>query len=147
MAESQKKGEAFELRVKALLEQHEFQVERDVLIAGNQVDLVARRSLGPVPEVFVIECKAYADPVGANDVNVFIGEVTASQREEDPRVRGIIVSASGFTRNAKRSAEIPRWARRTETDLCRSEIWESGSGCRCHGLGWHAPKSCTCNEV
>ena len=44
MAESQKKGEAFELRVKALLEQHGFQVERDVLIAGNQIDLVARRS-------------------------------------------------------------------------------------------------------
>jgi hypothetical protein len=39
MAESQKKGEAFELRVKAPLAGHGFHVERDVLIAGNQVDL------------------------------------------------------------------------------------------------------------
>jgi hypothetical protein len=39
MAESQKKGKAFELRVKALLEGHGFQVERDVLIAGNQTNL------------------------------------------------------------------------------------------------------------
>jgi HEAT repeat protein len=117
MAESQEKGEAFELHVKALLEQHDFQVERDVLIAGNQVDLVARRSVGPVPEVFVIECKAYADPVGANDVNVFIGEVTAAQREEDPRVRGIIVSTSGFTRNAKRSAAAAGVTCLTVTEL------------------------------
>ena len=39
MAESQEKGEAFELRVKAPLERHGFKVERDVLIAGNQIDL------------------------------------------------------------------------------------------------------------
>lgn len=77
MAGSQDKGEAFELRVKALLEQHGFQVERDVLIAGNQIDLVARRSAGPVPEVYVVECKAHAKPVGVNAVNVFIGELGA----------------------------------------------------------------------
>jgi HEAT repeat protein len=103
MAESQEKGEAFELRVKALLEQHGFRVERDALIAGNQIDLVARRSVGPVPEIFVVECKAHARPVGVNDVNVFIGEVAAVQRE-DPRVRGIFVSSKGFTKEAKRSA-------------------------------------------
>jgi HEAT repeat protein len=103
MAESQEKGEAFELRVKALLEQHDFRVERDVLIAGNQIDLVARRSVGPVPEVFVVECKAYTQRVGVNDVNVFIGEVAAAQRE-DPRTRGVFVSSNGFTKEAKCSA-------------------------------------------
>ncbi len=103
MSRSQDKGEAFELRVKALLERHGFQVERDVLIAGNQTDLAARRSVGPVPEVYVVECKARADSVGANDVNVFIGEVEAARRE-DPRRRGIFVSESGFTRYAKSSA-------------------------------------------
>jgi HEAT repeat protein len=116
VARSQNKGEAFELRVKALLEEHGFQVERDVLIAGNQIDLLARRSLGPVPEVYIVECKDEAKPIGVNKVNIFIGEVAAA-RQGKPRARGIFVSSNGFTREAKSTAAATGVTCLTITDL------------------------------
>jgi HEAT repeat protein/DNA-binding CsgD family transcriptional regulator len=116
MAKSQDKGTAFELHIKALLEVHGFQVERDVLIAGNQIDLLARRSVGPVPEVYVVECKDRAKPIGVNEVNVFVGEVAAA-RQGEPRMRGIFVSSNGFTREAKSTAAATGVTCLTAADL------------------------------
>lgn len=103
MEEKDDKGKLFEQSVKFLYQSFGFKVYSDTLVNGNQIDLIAELQKAGILYRNMIECKAYDDNVGIDDVNIFIGRFLSAKLEKKAD-KGILVTTTGFTRNAKEAA-------------------------------------------
>ena len=66
-----KKGQSFEDRVARLLTLHGYRVEREQLLDGNRVDLIASRQSGLRSECYLVECKDHGKPLGKSVLEKF----------------------------------------------------------------------------
>ncbi|MGC8490123.1 MAG: KGGVGR-motif variant AAA ATPase [Syntrophobacteraceae bacterium] len=90
-----KKGQAFEDRVARLLTLLGYRVEREQLVDGNRVDLIASGQEGLARACYLVECKDHAKPVGKSILESFrtwLDGDNAKQR----RAKGLVV-ARGFS--------------------------------------------------
>ena len=67
---------------------------------ARQIDISVKRSIGNYEILVVIDCKDYSRPVNVKDVEAFIGMI-----QDVHANKGVIVSASGFTKTAKTRGE------------------------------------------
>jgi hypothetical protein len=94
-------GKAFEQRVADAYKTLGFQVTPNVQLGGKQTDLLARHDIAGGPTVkLAIECKDHAKAVGNADVLTFVARV-AAQVASSAITGGVLVSASGFTADAR----------------------------------------------
>jgi predicted NACHT family NTPase len=100
-----KQGTDFEMEIFTLLKSLGFKVERDVLIAGRQIDLVAKYEL-PLNNVYcvIIECKDHQSKVNVTQIERFGVVKSAIERRMDVD-SGFFISRSGFTKEAKAFAK------------------------------------------
>jgi hypothetical protein len=98
-------GYALERRVAAIFRTLGAKVEHDVSLAGSQIDLVVRegRAAGQ-PITTIIECKAFARPVGVEPVLTLAG-LSYLFKQRHLIDRAMIVSTNGFTRQAREAAK------------------------------------------
>lgn len=102
---SQAPGKAFEQRVVDAYQALGFRVTPNTQLPGKQTDLVARQDVpGASPIKLAVECKDHAEPVGNEEVLKFIHRVVA-QTANATITEGVLVSASGFTADARAAAE------------------------------------------
>jgi hypothetical protein len=75
-----------------------------VIIAGMEVDLLIEDhvSLGP-PMKTIVECKSYMNPVGIQDVRILVNKLMFLSKVSVKR--GVLLSTSGFTKQASIVAE------------------------------------------
>jgi len=95
----------FEREVASIFRALGAEVRHDVAVAGNQIDVIAReKTASGRPVTTIIECKAYQRPVGIAVVNALSGlfHLLKARGEADA---AILVSLSGFTREARASAD------------------------------------------
>jgi nucleoside 2-deoxyribosyltransferase len=80
-------------------------VERQVALAGVQVDIVVDRSVedGSTRRT-IVECKAYDRPVGANEIRS-LGAVLELLQERALAQSALIVSQAGFSNDAREVAQ------------------------------------------
>ncbi len=116
------KGEAFERRVGRLFELLGYQVERDRLLAGRQVDLVLRDSSGPLKRDYIVECKDQARPVSTSQFDAFVGRLIAARKAGHARIRGVMVSSVGFVKEVVAQSEYHDIEVVSITDLEKSLI-------------------------
>ncbi len=105
---SQEKGLAFEREVAELVRTlGARRVVHNSIIDGYQIDIFAESTLsgtGLGTVRTVIECKAYVRPVGVEAIHAF-GSVFINLRHTGKVDKGIVVSLSGFTAQAKAAAD------------------------------------------
>jgi len=116
------KGRIFESRIANLFGLLGFSVNTDVLIAGRQVDLLLEDRQATLTRTYIVECKNQATPVSASQYDAFRGRLHAAKHSINPRIRGIIVSSVGFTREVKAQSEFDDVELLTITDLETSLI-------------------------
>lgn len=95
----------FERQVASTFRAWGAEVQRDVSVAGNQIDvLVKEKTASGQSLTTVVECKAQIRPVGVERVNALAGlfELLRSRQLADA---AMLVSRSGFTRQAREAAE------------------------------------------
>jgi len=98
-------GWEFERKVAAIYRTLGAKVEHDVALAGNQIDLLINELTPSGSQVrTAVECKNYTRPVGVDVVNAF-GTLSYLLKQRQLIDRALLVSASGFTRQAKESAK------------------------------------------
>lgn len=66
----------------------------------RQIDIVIKSNVGQIPVLIIVDCKDYRNPVDVKDVEEFMGLV-----DDVGANKGIIVSASGFTKTANTRAQ------------------------------------------
>ncbi|MFA5805818.1 MAG: restriction endonuclease [Melioribacteraceae bacterium] len=66
----------------------------------RQIDISVRQSIGNYDILVAIDCKDYSRPVDVKDIEAFIGMI-----QDIHANKGVVVSASGFTKTAKRRGE------------------------------------------
>jgi tetratricopeptide (TPR) repeat protein len=82
-----------------------WKVEHDVDLIGNQIDVYAELTTsGHLLHRIAVEVKDWKSPVGIDQVNRF-GHIVELLRGERLIDEGIIVSATGFSRQARRAAK------------------------------------------
>jgi hypothetical protein len=92
----------FERQVGHVLTLAGYEVERDCLLAGGQTDILATKTIGPITNRLIIECK-YSEinkSVGIDQVENFVARVI-TLRSDDLIDAGLLVTNSDFTKNAK----------------------------------------------
>jgi tetratricopeptide (TPR) repeat protein len=106
MTEATNTGKQLEIDVaQAYRQMGAWKVEHNVEIGGNQIDVYAElETPGRLLHRIAVEVKDWNSPVGIDIVNRFghIAKLLHSQRLID---EGLIVSASGFSRPARRAAQ------------------------------------------
>lgn len=103
--DSQTSGKAFEQRVTDAYQTLGFRVTPNVQLPGKQTDLIARQDVPGASSIkLAIECKDHAAPVGNTEVIDFISRVI-TQTGDLTITEGVLVSASGFTADARAAAE------------------------------------------
>jgi nucleoside 2-deoxyribosyltransferase len=95
----------FERQVAAIYRALGADVEHNAVIAGNQVDVLVReRTASGTTLRMAIETKAYTRPVGVDVTNSFAA-IAALLRQRGLIDRAVLVSRSGFTPQARASAD------------------------------------------
>jgi RNA polymerase sigma factor (sigma-70 family) len=81
-----------------------YQVHRNVLINGCQIDLMAEYRTGMIPLRLMVECKDYGDSrtVGVEEIKTFSGVLHAARGKAVDK--GLFVTTHGFTKEAKELA-------------------------------------------
>lgn len=80
-------------------------VKHDVALAGNQIDILIEEHTSSGTELrTAIECKSFSKPVGVDIVNSIAG-LAVLLKSRNLVDQFVIVSASGFTRASRESAE------------------------------------------
>ena len=97
-------GDSFEAEALLALESLGFNVQRNLLLDGSQIDLLASRNLDIASQTFVVETKDHVSPIGVEAVRSFSSAVRAVQRAM-PRAEGLFISSKGFTAEARAHAE------------------------------------------
>jgi hypothetical protein len=91
----------FEQQVAELYRRLGFTVTHNERLVNQQVDIIAEKRVSGIGEVFlIVECKSHGRPVGVNDVAKFFASVVIA-RHHNRAFGGVMVSASGFTADAK----------------------------------------------
>ncbi|MDY7095976.1 MAG: restriction endonuclease, partial [Acidobacteriota bacterium] len=88
-----RQGKSFEDRVARLLELHGYRVEREQILGGHKVDLVARIVGGLDEQCWWVECKDHRKPIGVkvfDELGVWIG----GQAGRAQGARGMVVARS-----------------------------------------------------
>ncbi|ALG06503.1 restriction endonuclease [Kibdelosporangium phytohabitans] len=100
MSSGNLKGDAFEEEVAKLLRLKGYKVERNVLLSGTQIDLVARRNDILDNVCLVVECGDRTEPVG---IKMIKEKSAVLMSLTDPRYmfRMLYVSRNGFTAEAR----------------------------------------------
>ena len=99
------RGRKFEDKVAAVLSLMDLEVTQNTMIAGRQVDAIARGKAGLQPIDYIVECKDHEKPRGVSDLDSLHARVVAYQRNENrPWAQGLLVAANGFTAEAKAHA-------------------------------------------
>ncbi len=94
----------FEREVADLYRSLGAQVRHDVSVAGNQIDLVVIETTSSGSTITrVVECKAYAAPVGIEPIRSFAA-LARLLRERNLADAATLVSANGFSRFARDAA-------------------------------------------
>lgn len=94
----------FEWITKIGLEAIGYEVDKDVLIAGSQVDLYAEKSQPLLKHRLVVECKDYKKPIGVEQIRNFSALINAVDTKEKP-ISGLFVAKCGFTNTARAFAK------------------------------------------
>jgi predicted RecB family endonuclease len=94
----------FELTTKLGLEAIGYNVTRDVLLAGSQVDLYAERPHQLDVHRILVECKDHKGEISVEAVRQFAALVNACSTQARP-VNGLMVSREGFTKQARAFAQ------------------------------------------
>lgn len=95
----------FERRIAAIYRTLGASVEHNVVLAGNQIDILITEETRAGAKVrSAIECKYFSRHVGINVVNAFAG-LASLLRERRLIHKAIIVSNSGFTPHARTAAQ------------------------------------------
>jgi nucleoside 2-deoxyribosyltransferase len=98
-------GRDLERRVAAIFRSLGASAEHDVSLAGSQVDVVVREASAAGKTITtMIECKAYARPVGIEAI-VALASISYLLKQRKLIDRAMIVSTNGFTRQARDSAK------------------------------------------
>lgn len=97
-------GRRFEEKVKDVLELLGYQVELDVLINGDQVDIIAQKSDGPLKIFFLVECKDESERIGVKKIRDLFARVRTAEAKY-LGIRGLFVSTKGFTKEANSTAK------------------------------------------
>ena len=95
----------FERQVASTFRASGAEVQRDVSVAGNQIDVLVKEETASGQSLTtIVECKAHSRPVGVELVNALAGlfELLRSRKLADA---AMLVSRSGFTRQAREAAE------------------------------------------
>ncbi len=108
--------QAFEEKVAAILRSRGASVRANCNLGGNQIDVLASFSVLGTPVVFAVECKCWGRRIGKDEVNDFALTV-AKLRMDGVVDRGILVSASGFAKDAWLAASASLVELRTLEDL------------------------------
>ena len=106
MAKKAKTGKELEQRVaEAYRKMGAWKVQHDVELAGNQIDVyVELETPGRLQHRIAVEAKDWSKPVGIDVVNKF-AIIVNLLRGKGLIDEGVIVSASGFSRQARNAAE------------------------------------------
>jgi len=96
------KGMSLERLIEKYLKRYEFKTERNVILNGHEIDVLAHKRVGPFSFDLIVEAKCYSNPVGKEDVMKF------SQVIADTGYKGIMVTASEFTKDAREYAKSKR---------------------------------------
>jgi WD40 repeat protein/MinD-like ATPase involved in chromosome partitioning or flagellar assembly len=113
----QERGRKFEDKVAAVLRLMDMEVEQNAIVAGRQVDMLAHGKSGLQEIRYVVECKDHRKPTGADDLDSLHSRVVAYQREQ-PGAQGLLVSAKGFTAEARaNAAKLPGILLKTYDEL------------------------------
>jgi restriction endonuclease Mrr len=98
-------GQEFESLIKALLVEMGFQAELTEVTGDGGIDIIATLDRPFVGGRYILQCKRYAENnlVGAPAIRDFYGAVTA-----DRAIKGIFITTSDFTAQAKEFAEQTR---------------------------------------
>ena len=103
-AEAAQKGFRFEREVAAIYRTLGASVEQDVVLAGNQIDILLEESTSSGSKLRIaIECKSYSRPAGIEVVNQF-ASLIALLKQRGIVDRGVIVASQGFTKQARAAA-------------------------------------------
>jgi hypothetical protein len=103
-ADHTNQGTRFENHVARLLDMLGFSVERNVLMNGRQIDLVATDGRGPISSRYIVECKDQTHNVTTAEFDSFQAKVQGGRNNGDPRLGGIFVTTTGFVKEAKAQA-------------------------------------------
>lgn len=99
------RGYQFEREVAAIYRALGARVEQDVVVAGNQIDIVVKEETASGSRITtVIECKSFSRPVGVEVVNQF-APLVGLFKERGLADKGTIVASEGFTKQAKAAAK------------------------------------------
>ena len=109
------RGRTFESRVAKLLSLLGYRVEREQLIDGNRVDLVARKQSGLRSECYLVECKEHTRPIGKNVIEKLHAWLNGNQARE-MRAEGMVV-ATAFSPQALTFAKQSAILAHTPEDL------------------------------
>ncbi len=127
------KGKHFEQEVVKILRLKGFDVEQDVHVAGSQIDILFKKKkpFGNSYDIYICECKNLRHPVGIELIHRFSGVRTAvTHYLQDNQIASycdaLIVSAAGFTREAKAIAKTLNIILLTYRELL-SELMDSDS--------------------
>ena len=100
MTTTKQKGDEFEDEVEHLLRLKGYVVERNALISGTQIDLVARKSDLLTNVVLLVECTDRAEPVGVDLVKEK-SAILLSGPDSKAIYRLLVVTRKGFTAEAR----------------------------------------------
>lgn len=104
MAKSYKAmGDDFEKQVALALENLGYNVERNCLLAGSQIDLVATRPLELEDRIYIVECKYYFDTISVKQVREFSALIN-SIKSNIPTCAGLFIAEKSFSKEAKEFA-------------------------------------------
>lgn len=98
-------GEEFEESVLKILRLLGYTVQRNVTVAGCQIDIFAEYRTGAIRLRLMVECKDYGEgqTVGIDEVKEFSGVLYPTRGKAVDK--GLLIARSGFTRPAKDLAE------------------------------------------
>lgn len=117
----QRKGRRFEDKVAEVLRLLGYDVQRDVNVGGYQTDFTAEKNDPIQPVRLIGECKAHKDARGVEDITALKTRLDAD-RLKHPHAQAILVSASGFTKQAQEAAETFRISLRTVEELSKAIV-------------------------
>ncbi|HEU5105752.1 MAG TPA: NACHT domain-containing protein [Solirubrobacterales bacterium] len=103
---SDRTGKDFEDRVAETYEALDYEVLRNVQVAGRQTDLLVRKDIpGASKVVLAVECKDHSRAIGSPLVDAFSSRILA-QSAAGEITGGVLVSRKGFTASAAAAADV-----------------------------------------
>ncbi len=103
--DASQRGYLFEREVAAIYRTLGARVEQDVVLAGNQIDILIEEGTSSGARLrTAIECKAYSRPVGIDVVNQH-ASLIALLKQRNLIDRGAVVATNGFTHQARTAAK------------------------------------------